>query len=340
MTVTFDDLDFGGRDLAADSSIVQPGFQNQATAHEKVFGNQMTGVFFSAVLLMRGKKWIDLAKTWVSSGFSPDEFNRIITDQFVSTFSTGASGVLKGGAKLGALTAEREFGDQPIPLEEDVADAWSQVYSHRLAAQVGLTSQQAVEAMVKDGINQRLPAAALADRVSSLYGLDSRAVNALKAYSSTGKVSRDQTVMDMANKMLAARGDLIGSNEVFTAINFGRQMTFMKAVHMKILSKDAHKTWLTAIDERVCPVCRPMDGISVPINDVFNVVMPLPKTGRGRNRKSVAHIVPPVHPNCRCTIVLTDKVKRGMITRGARFDDIGDKHRARLLSDSRDVLYP
>ncbi|MBD3299830.1 MAG: hypothetical protein GF347_00580 [Candidatus Moranbacteria bacterium] len=48
------------------------------------------------------------------------------------------------------------------------------------------------------------------------------------------------------------------------------------------------KTWYTALDDNVCEVCKPMEGITVPIDEDFTL-----PTG-----ERVPHA--PAHPECRC----------------------------------------
>jgi hypothetical protein len=50
------------------------------------------------------------------------------------------------------------------------------------------------------------------------------------------------------------------------------------------------KTWLTAADERMCPLCGPLADKTVPLNKPF--------TGQ------VQH--PPLHPRCRCVVAVTE----------------------------------
>lgn len=54
----------------------------------------------------------------------------------------------------------------------------------------------------------------------------------------------------------------------------------------------ATKIWVTALDERTCPVCAPMDGVAVGITERFE----LPDGNKVK--------APPVHVNCRCTVEL------------------------------------
>lgn len=54
----------------------------------------------------------------------------------------------------------------------------------------------------------------------------------------------------------------------------------------------ATKVWFTALDERTCPTCAPMDHVGVPVTDTFK----LPNGNRVK--------APPVHVNCRCAVEL------------------------------------
>jgi SPP1 gp7 family putative phage head morphogenesis protein len=49
---------------------------------------------------------------------------------------------------------------------------------------------------------------------------------------------------------------------------------------------DCKKTWLTAYDERVCPICGTIEGESVNMDALF----------------SIGKRLPPAHPSCRCAV--------------------------------------
>lgn len=54
------------------------------------------------------------------------------------------------------------------------------------------------------------------------------------------------------------------------------------------LGFDAKKRWTVTADDRLCPICAPMQGIEVPLDAAF------PGGVQG----------PPRHPQCRCALVL------------------------------------
>ncbi len=77
------------------------------------------------------------------------------------------------------------------------------------------------------------------------------------------------------------RLNTIARTEVMRASNYGRLEGYKKSVVVK------YKQWLTAFDDRTCPECEVMNGEIAEIDKPF----------------SSGEQAPPLHPNCRCTIV-------------------------------------
>jgi hypothetical protein len=59
------------------------------------------------------------------------------------------------------------------------------------------------------------------------------------------------------------------------------------------LPPEAARSWVTASDERVCPVCGPMNGVMADIDGYWDT------------EKGAVEYPSAVHPNCRCTSVIT-----------------------------------
>lgn len=140
-------------------------------------------------------------------------------------------------------------------------------------------------------------------------------------------VGRDLAKVAVANR---ARHILETENEV--AANFGTQLLLMHAVQKGYLPADTKKVWVTAVDERVCPVCAPMDSVAVDLDAPFELH---PYTGILNH--GVRIWVPPAHPNCRCRIVTDKTIEHGIITRTARFS-ADENRRARLRSRLADLM--
>lgn len=136
---------------------------------------------------------------------------------------------------------------------------------------------------------------------------------------------------DVGKLLLSQRAKHIVSNESEVAYNFGSQIMLMTAVNRGYLPKDSRKVWLTAVDERVCPVCAPMDSVAVKIDDPFTV-----RAHSGVLSHDVRIWVPPAHPLCRCRIVPERVIEHGVITRTARFSR-DENNRARLRSRLSDL---
>lgn len=88
-----------------------------------------------------------------------------------------------------------------------------------------------------------------------------------------------------------ARAETIARTEVMDAANAGQVEAWEQATEDGLLTGNEEKEWIVTPDDRLCPVCEPMDGVSVPLDEDFDV--------DGDQIDG-----PPAHPNCRCTLGL------------------------------------
>ena len=93
-------------------------------------------------------------------------------------------------------------------------------------------------------------------------------------------------------QMITARAQTIALTESARAVSSGRYLIQNQMVDDAILSKNTMQIWLTATDERTCPVCAPMHEKKVKVGDLFT-------TGKG-----LKVISPILHPRCRCIVIL------------------------------------
>jgi len=113
------------------------------------------------------------------------------------------------------------------------------------------------------------------------------------------KIARELTKQGAARS--APRARMIARTETIWAYNEGAEQRYSS---MGVQAKE----WVVTNDDLLCPWCEPMDGIIVAVGGPFfgegesHIVI----DKKGKERKldiaiEVAH--PPLHPNCRCTLV-------------------------------------
>ena len=90
------------------------------------------------------------------------------------------------------------------------------------------------------------------------------------------------------------RSERIARSEVIRASNFATEQAYVQSGVVK------GKEWLTAFDERTCEWCSAMDGKIVSLEkDFFEKGDSF--SGLDLSYENVAH--PPLHPNCRCSLI-------------------------------------
>ena len=134
-------------------------------------------------------------------------------------------------------------------------------------------------------------------RAREAYGLDSQQMRSyVKGILRSDKTDYVTDPIPAASRMAVdrafmLRADRLGSNEAYKAAQVGKNMVWMTMEATNRLPTGTMKRWVTAEDERVCPVCAPLDGVTVPLHGKFH-------SAEG------SFYAPGVHPNCRCDIEL------------------------------------
>jgi hypothetical protein len=170
---------------------------------------------------------------------------------------------------------------------------------------VGITEgqQQAVARMVARAVDQGWTDDALARRLQTIVGLDPMYEQAVHNYregrvaagDTTGKA--DRLAQQYADRLRSARALRIARTEVQQALNDGQRVIWQDMKDSGEVSPHAVRQWVLHKDERLCKVCRPMNGKRSAVG----------KDG-GYNVPLVGHVVgPPIHPNCRCSETLVDE---------------------------------
>ena len=182
------------------------------------------------------------------------------------------------------------------------AIAWAQ---QRAGARIlGITqeSQKAVAEVISNGLRTRLTREQVIRQVSEIVGLDSRQARALANFYEKNLLSliEDGMTFEQAERealklskeyrqrLLVQRATRIARTETLAAANAGRMLSWQEANARGLLPPGSVKRWKTAADERTCVVCGPLNNEEVAWDTVF----------------ATGNMMPPVHPNCRCTAVI------------------------------------
>jgi len=187
-------------------------------------------------------------------------------------------------------------------LTDPRAIGWAQVRAGSTIRQVNEYSRQAVSKIIQDGLRSKLDPDQVQAAIKRVVGLDSRQATALenfykktiedgtlKGLSYQSAVARAESLgVTYRNRLWSQRAERIARTELAEAANQGRFMSWMEADAQGLIPPNSKKRWMTAPDERTCPICRGIDGEIVDWEKDF----------------SMGKLMPTAHPNCRCTAVL------------------------------------
>jgi SPP1 gp7 family putative phage head morphogenesis protein len=163
-------------------------------------------------------------------------------------------------------------------------------------------TRNAIRKIIVDAFNEQLDYRAVAKRIKNIVGLHPRWADAVVKYEKnefarmvkmgikeqTARTRAQERAVRYSDQLKSKRAAMIARTEIQIAQNEGRYEGWKQAFDEGFVDPQATKMWITAQDERTCPICAPLDGEVVSWNGVFSI---------GLER-------PIVHPHCRCTMVI------------------------------------
>lgn len=167
---------------------------------------------------------------------------------------------------------------------------------------VGLTDSQrkAVNAILRHYTTEvPLAPAELAKVIRPVVGLTPREAEAVRKRREQlinqgfSPLKATEQAARYAATLHRVRANRIARTELASAFNQGNLSTIKQGIEDGDLLPDVVKVWNTAEDERVCPICRPLNGDDKPVEGDDTTFT---------SGKFSAE-VPPIHPSCRCTII-------------------------------------
>ncbi len=177
-----------------------------------------------------------------------------------------------------------------------VAEKRAAVLVTRVTHETRKAIRTIIAASISDGISPRESA----QLIKPLIGLTDRQAKAVlnqrKADARKGltQAQIDARSAKYSAKLLKQRAMMIARTELIAAATEGQIALWKKAQADGLLPPWTRKQWMVTPDDRLCPRCAALDGVSVLLHEPFT---------EGTNAVSG----PPLHTQCRCTLVIANQ---------------------------------
>lgn len=169
----------------------------------------------------------------------------------------------------------------------------------RLVTAIARETMLAIRSLIVHSIADGIPPREAARAIRSMVGMNAQQARAAERYrqqlvDSGLEAGRVETLTDRyVARKVRERSRTIARTEIMTALNEGARESWREAKGDGLLSAEAVKEWIVTPDEKLCPICAPLDGVQVPLDEDF-------ETENGSLPG------PPAHPNCRCAQAVTE----------------------------------
>ena len=266
-----------------------------ATASSGLKASALRALFkagqYNEITTLVSNAWKDAAAGWENT----------LTKQALST--------LGAGGELAAASTKLVGGFDTL---NPAAISWAKNHSAVLVKDITDAQVEAIRNIIAKGQAGEYTVEAAGRQIRNVVGLDPRRAGALAKFDASlaervarmtaqgatpAKVSKalarsEQAVDRYRSKLLASRAETIARTESISAAVEGQLQAWNQGVAHGKITATALKRWITTPDDRRCKtICRPMNGVKVPVGQDFS-------TPAGMRKG------PPAHPNCRCALGL------------------------------------
>jgi len=261
---------------------------------------------FSGIGDINDTKTLRLIEQAINGGNPLGAVNGIAWGDFVQSLNKTVQSLTNEVVRSANASARTFPKTISIPANFTASDpraiAFAQARAGKLIRQVSDETRKAVTETILEALRMRIDRREMVTRISKVVGLDSRQARALTRYYEKSLQDAQARGLDydeavaVADKLgekyktrlLKQRAVRIARTETLAASNAGRYLSWIEAETAGLLPPNSMKRWITAMDERTCPICAPLNNQEFPYKADF-------PTGE---------LMPPVHPNCRCTAVI------------------------------------
>ncbi len=205
--------------------------------------------------------------------------------------ATSLPDALASAARAGAKAAVRTYDlAMSFTSVNPAAIAWAHDHAALLITSMSDDVKDAIRLTVVQSFEEGIAPRDVAKLIRANIGLTERDAGAvmkrqLKLLADGMSPARAVAAAEKyADKLVRSRALTIARTEGMRAANEGQRMLWEEARKVGLLSGLEKKVWITADP---CPICEPLEGETVGMNESFSI---------GTD--------PPAHPRCRCTIGL------------------------------------
>ena len=173
--------------------------------------------------------------------------------------------------------------------------AVARTMSINLSTSLNKSTRETLRKIIQDAVEGNLTTIQAARKIRTHVGLIPKHADAVDRYydtliqSGVKKKLAQKQADAYAQRLLKYRSETIARTEIARAVGEGQTAMWKQMVADGYLPVDAKRVWVTALDERTCEICEPMNGVETDIFGSWN-------TANG----FVSH-PQATHPNCRCT---------------------------------------
>lgn len=215
---------------------------------------------------------------------------------------------LDGGSRVKLAPIRKEVLEFSFDRSRPEAAEWARKQSGQLITAVTEDQRAVVRSFVGESLDDGVAPREVARGLRNVVGLTpqqtqwvdnhyQRQIAAARdrGLSATRAAELAQSSTDRYHsRVFRYRTETIARTEILSASHAGRRAAWQQGLQGGWINAGAGKQWSTEVDDRTCDICVPLDGIVVPINGMF-------PDGE-----------PPVHPNCRCDVLLVDRPDRDL----------------------------
>lgn len=185
----------------------------------------------------------------------------VLLDVMKTSGELAAKALKKQLRTMRASTGFRTLKDFAFDITDPHAVAWIKTHAAETIDGISEDTRAQIREVIEEAFSEQFDVEDLADEIADIIGDP-------------------------------ARAEVIARTETMRASNEGQLEAWDQATEAGLLTGDESKEWIVTPDDRLCPICAPMEGETAGLAEDFDV--------DGDKIDG-----PPAHPNCRCTIGLS-----------------------------------